>query len=170
VPDPLPCSERLLAAITAALAGITVAGRTVTVERDRTLPVDESEMPRLIVFQDQTAVDQALIGGTDVWTLTAAIAGYVAFPAPSGTDRAGARQAAEASARQAAATLQAMVHQRLCGGAPAGDLTLAQDIRPAGSPPPDRLMIWQADPGRAFTALFDVEFETPNGNPFAFLS
>ncbi|MBP2303324.1 hypothetical protein [Azospirillum picis] len=166
--DPLPCSERLLAAVEAALAGLTLAGQPVPVERDRVLPVTEEDMPRLVIYQDAASTDQTVLTDTDTCLLTLAVAGYVSFPPAAQADRQGARQAAEAVARRAAATLQALVHQRLCGGDRPGDLAFAVEIRPAGTPPPDRLMVWQADPGRAFTSLFEIEFDTPTGDPFTF--
>lgn len=174
MPAPIPCAERLLAALAARLTGLAIDGVPVAVERDRVAPVTERDAPRLVVYEDSSTCDQTLLGGTDAHTLTVAVVGYVRGPVdPAGDDRRAARDGAEAAARRQAAILKALVHQRLCGGGPfagaAADLALAQDIRPAGSPPPDRLGMFGGDPAASFTALYDVAWDSPTGDPFAFL-
>ncbi|MCG5243969.1 hypothetical protein ACIU1J_32370 [Azospirillum doebereinerae] len=166
----VPCDERLLAAIEAALGGVTLDGEAVPVERDRGLPLTEEDAPRLVVCRDQDSVDQTAWSGTDCWSLMVAVVGYVIeAPEPDGDDREAARRQAEASTRRLVATLRAQVHQRLASGDPPGDLALCQDIIPLGAPPPDRLGLWSAHPGAAFTALFDLRFDTPTGDLFTFV-
>ena len=168
--DPaLPCNERLLAAVAAALEGLTLDGVPVTVERDRTDTVSERDMPRLVVYEGAAECDQTFVGGTDVWTMTVEVAGYVRVAPPPASDRVAARSAAGLAASTAAARLKAAVHGRLFSPNPSGDLALAETLRPSGQPPPDRLALFAADPARAFTLLVDVEFDTPTGDPTTFL-
>lgn len=173
MPDPVPCAERLLAALEAQLSGLSLDGTAVAVEWERMEEVSETEMPRLVLWRDAATCDQTLIGGTDVHSLTVAVVGYVRGAVdPAGADRRAARDGAAAAARRQVGTLQALVHRQLCGGAAftgaACDLARAEELRPAGASPPDRLGMFQADPAASFTLLFTIEWESPTGDPFAF--
>lgn len=175
MPDPVPCAERLLAAVAAQLSGLTLDGMPVAVERERMEPLTDRDLPRLVLWDDGSACDQTLIGGTDVHVLTLAIVGHVRGAVdPAGADRRAARDGAADAMRRRAATLKALVQRRLFAGGPftgaASDLARAEEIRPAGGPPPDRLALFQADPTAAFTLLAEIEWESPTGDPFAFFA
>lgn len=146
-----PCRERIVAAVQAALAGITgIDG--LAVERDRTLPVEEGELPRLVVYEGEEALASGF-SGEDLWELQLDVEGYA-----DGADIA--------AAAAALATLRAKVDQALRADPTLGGL--ARDLRPAEEPAPQRLDFASATPGKGFVRSFVAVYATEEGDPFAF--
>lgn len=148
-----PCRERVMAAIAARLAAITgVTG--LQVERDRTLAIDTSEMPRLVVHE----LDEQLTGdlsGEDGWTLVLVVSGYAAGTTPA----------------LAAAALGALRAKAQAALGPVQDITfggLVRDCRPEPEAEPVTLLMEGADPAKCFALAYAVDYATAEGDPMTF--
>ena len=147
------CREQILAAVAVALATITsVAG--LAVERDRAddQPLQDDELPRLIVYDDGDAEDPLFTGERD-FTITVAVEGYASGATPL-------------LAQQAAAILRAEVDRVLLADPPLGGL--ARDVRIGAEPEPGRLELAGADPVESFARAIEIDYATAELDPEIF--
>lgn len=148
---PVPCRERIIAAVVARLASITgIAG--LTVERERRVPVTSAELPFLAVYEGPSAL-QSDFSGEQAVTLTVSIeglAGGVSAPA----------------AREAAGLLRAHAEAALFAEITLGGIV--RDLRPSDEPPPPMLDDEIGEEAAAFAFAIDVDFAIREGDPFSF--
>ncbi len=149
------CREQILAAVATALGTITsVAGLAVERERGDDQPVDETELPRLVVIADDEAEDPIWTGERD-YSITVAVEGYVAA-------------ASALEAQQAAAVLRAEVDRVLLAEPFLGGLQI-RDLRIEDEGEPARLLPDGADAIEAFVRQVVVEYATAETDPDVFV-
>lgn len=148
------CREQILAAVATALGTITaVTGLTVERDRGEDQPLLETELPRLLVYDDGDVEDPLFTGGRD-FIMTVAVEGVVTA-------------ATALLAQQAAAVLRAEVDRVLLVEPFLGGLAI-RDLRIADEGEPPRLLPDGADPVEGFARMVVVEYATSETDPEVF--
>ena len=152
----VPAREQVLAAIAAELATITgIAG--LTVARARTTDVLETELPILVLFDDDERLSFEMTGERKA-VLTIRVEGF-------------ASGATALAAQQAAGTLRAALDRLLADPdvmfSPSGKTIRALRQLPEGRPA--RLRLAGGDPAAAFVRRIDVEYATPIADPYTLI-
>jgi hypothetical protein len=146
-----PCRERIVAALAARLATITVLPGLV-VERDRAASVSAAEMPLLAVYEgDETP--QADFTGERAYTLSIAVEGYATGATP-------------VAAAQAASDLRAQVDKALFADVTLGGI--ARNLEAAEESAPARLDLDAVDPCAGFTRVYRVDYAIAETDPYTF--